>query len=130
MLKYSPLLKKYPGDAHMRQDSHKNGAAGHNSTTTAGERQIGGSSQEYSWMVEYKNKSKEARTRRGTNSRLCSDLNMLDHHLKSAETSSRHGKACKVCGAITYSKCTIRGANLHLMANRGKSAGLTCFLLP
>ena len=104
MLKYSPLLKKYPGDAHMRQDSHKNGAAGHNSTTTAGERQIGGSSQEYYWMVEYKNKSKEAKTHRGTNSRLCGDIKMLVLHLNSAETGSNHVKYCKFCGSISYSK--------------------------
>ena len=88
----------------MRQASHKNGAAGRNSTTTVGERQIGGSSQEYSWMVEYKNKSKDAKTQIGTNSNLFGYIKILEHHLKSASKVSKNANSCKICGSIDYSK--------------------------
>ena len=48
-------------------------------------------------------------------------------HLKSAETGNKHGNACKVCGKVAYSKCSICGVYLNLMANRVQAAGRTCF---
>ena len=47
-------------------------------------------------------------------------------YLKYAETGNKHGNPCKVYGNLTYSKCSILGVYLHLMANRGKSSGQTC----
>ena len=47
--------------------------------------------------MEIKNKSKDDKARKGTKSRLCDNLNMLYHHLKSYETDSKHIKACRVC---------------------------------
>ena len=47
--------------------------------------------------------------------------------LKSAETVDHHGNSCEVCGNVAYSECSICGVYLNLMANRGESAGRTCF---
>ena len=80
-------------------------------------------------MLEYKKTFKDAKKRRGANLCISGDLNMLDHHLKSAEMGNKYCNYCKVCGAIAYSKCRTCGVNLHLMANRGQSAGLTCFFI-
>ena len=74
-----------------------------------------------------KNHSRMPRHTEVPNSRLCGGLNMLDHHLKSSETENKHGNSCKSYGAIAYSKCRICGVNLHRVANRGHSAGLTFF---
>ena len=42
-----------------------------------------------------KDKFKDAKTHRGNNSCLWDDINMLDHHLKSDDTGSKHVKVCK-----------------------------------
>ena len=47
-------------------------------------------------------------------------------HLKSSETINKHGTTFKVFGKVVYSNCSICGVCLHLMSNRGKSAGPTC----
>lgn len=44
-----------------------------------------------------------AKKGRGENSRLCGDLSRLDKHIRSAKTSLKHPKACKVCGGDAYS---------------------------
>ena len=105
----------------------KNGAACHNSTTTSGKINRERLSQEYLWMMEYKRKFKDAKTYRGANSSLYSNLNMIDYHLKWCITGSKHNNNFKVGVLIEYSKCTICGIILHIMSNRYKSSGPTFF---
>ena len=59
-------MSKYPIDAQIRQDTQQNGAARHHNQTRGKNRGI--MSQEYPWMMEYKNKSKDTKTQRGTKS--------------------------------------------------------------
>ena len=72
-------------------------------------------------------KPKEAKYRRGANSRLWGNLIQIDIHLKSTETVNKNGNLFKVYKKVDYSNCYIYGVYLYFMANRVYSVGRTCF---
>ena len=58
---------------------------------------------------------------------LCGNLTHLYMHIKSAETSNNHDNTCKVCGKLSYSRCSICGVYMNLISKRVQAAGRTCF---
>ena len=78
-------------------------------------------------MSNFSKTIREAKYRRGFNSRMRGNLIHLDMYIKSTHIGNKHGYTCKVCGNMDYSECYICGVYLNLMANIGKSEGRTCF---
>ena len=76
-------------------------------------------------IVQIFKKIKEAKYLQDSNSRLCGNLTQIDMHVKSTETGNNHVNTFKVYVKVDYSKCYICGVYLHLVANRGQSAGRT-----
>ena len=50
--------------------------------------------------MEHKNKFKDTKTHRSTNSRLCDYINILDHNLKWDKIVTEYGKYFEVYGTI------------------------------
>jgi hypothetical protein len=132
MLKYNPLRRKYAGDSKMRaatqQNAHKRklSEANANAAATASPRR-GRPKKDDPLKKKMKKAFRDAKTTRKRNSRLCGDLSLLNHHLKSVQTGNKHPRNCKVCGKKAYSLCTVCGEAMHVMPNKGEVAGATCF---
>ena len=116
MIKYNPTHCKYSDGVNMRPDTQQNQSAIDNRKGDArGKR--GGSLEEEVQFSKFTKKIKESKYRRVANSRLCGNLKQIDMHLKSAETGNKYVNVCKLYGKAAYSKCSICGFYLHLMAS-------------
>eukprot|EP00957_Ditylum_brightwellii_P158396 12055999-Ditylum_brightwellii.AAC.1 len=113
---YNPIHHSYPGDGLMRpsvsQNSSKRrasectGAAARASMTPT-RKKCGSPSMSsclagilHPKIVSLVKHFKDAKTKCGTNSRLCRDLNDFKRHTSSAITGGKHGKACRPMGLI------------------------------
>ena len=125
MIKYNQTHVKYLSDVNMRTATHKKNLQERRASKLLGKKMEavnrGGS------IVQLWKKPKEAKYRRGATSHLCGNLTKLGMNLKSAETGNKNGKTSKVCGKVSYSKCSICGVYLNLMPNRGQAVGRTWF---
>ena len=92
MIKYNPTHHKYADDANMRPGTHQNQNTIDNSKDYA-RGKIGILLEEEVQWSNFVKTTKEAKYRRGANSRLCGNLTQLDMHLKSAETGDKHGNS-------------------------------------
>ena len=129
MLEYSPIKIQYPGDSAMRSSTQQRKKDRVGDETVAPRRgrpkRCTSETRESDSYVKGFKTSKRAR---GNNSRLCGDLSMLQHHMKSLETGRKHPKKCVVCGEDSHSFCGICGKALHMLPTRGPNVGKTCFV--
>ena len=108
MIKYNPTHLKCAGYTNMRPATHQNQASIQKSEDCSSGKIESPSTEEVQFS-NFATKIKKSRYRQGANSRLCGNIMQLYIHLKYSETVNKHVNACKVCGNMVYSKCSIFG---------------------
>eukprot|EP00957_Ditylum_brightwellii_P115970 8846320-Ditylum_brightwellii.AAC.1 len=140
---YNPIHCSYPGDGHMRPSASQNLSKRRASESASIAARAIMSPTRKTIVIQgfhpvqlafpppppifWVKHLKDAKTKHSVNSRLYEDLNDLKRHILSVLTGKQHGKACRMCGKMSYSMCTVCRVSLHFLPTTRASAGAQCF---